>query len=117
MKRQDSLRPAGAWEVRRRIKIPALVHAADAIAIERALEELSGVRKAAADVDNHQVIVRYNIIRTDYQAVVEILESAGFSPLNNWWSRYKAGWFQYVDTNGRDNANMPPSHCCNKSPK
>ena len=117
MKREDALKPTGTWEVRRRIKIPALVHAADALAIERALGKLSGVRKAAANIDKHQVVVRYDITGSDYQTIVEVLENTGFPPLNNWWCRYKTKWFQYLDTNGRDSANAPISPCCNKPPK
>ncbi|MBL3618772.1 MAG: cation transporter, partial [gamma proteobacterium endosymbiont of Lamellibrachia anaximandri] len=60
MKTQDSLKPVGTWEVRHRIKIPALVHAADAMVVERAVSALPGVCKVAADVEKHQVIVRYD---------------------------------------------------------
>jgi hypothetical protein len=37
-------------------------------------------------------------------------------PLSNWWTRLKASWYQYTDTNARDNANAPPAACCNKLP-
>ena len=98
MKTQDPMNPVGTWEVRRRIKIPALVHAADAMAVERAVSALSGVRKVATDVGKHQVVVRYDASQSDYQAIVEVLESTGFPPLDNWWSRFKGDWFQYSDT-------------------
>ena len=117
MKTQDPMKPAGTWEVRRRIKIPALVHAADAMAVERAVGALSGVRKVATDVDKHQVDVRYDASQSAYQAIVEVLENAGFPPLDNWWSRVKGNWFQYTDTNAMDNAKAPPPACCNKPPR
>jgi copper chaperone CopZ len=117
MKTQDSMKPTGTWEVRRRIKIPALVHAADAMAVERAVSALPGVRKVATDVDKHQLAVRYDASQSAYQAIVEVLENAGFPPLNTWFSRFKGNWFQFSDTNARDNAKAPPPACCNKPPK
>jgi copper chaperone CopZ len=117
MKVRDPLKPRGTWEVRRRIKIPALAHAADAMAVERAVSALSGVRKVATDVDRHQVIVRYDASQTAYQMIVEVLERTGFPPLDNWWSRVKGNWYQFSDTNARDNAKAPPPVCCNKPPK
>jgi copper chaperone CopZ len=117
MNMQDSMRPVGTWEVRRRIKIPALVHAADAMAVERVVSALSGVRKVAADVDKQEVVVRYDASQSAYQMIVEVLENIGFPPLDNWWSRFKGNWFQYSDTNARDNANAPSPACCNKPPR
>ncbi|USF88647.1 heavy-metal-associated domain-containing protein [Candidatus Endoriftia persephone] len=117
MKTQDSMKPVGTWEVRRRIKIPALVHAADAMAVEDAVRALSGVRNMATDVEKHQLIVRYDASQSAYQAIVEALESAGFPPLDNWWCRFKGSWFEFTDTNARDNAHAPPPACCNKPPK
>lgn len=117
MKSQDPMKPIGTWEVRRRIKVPALVHAADVIAVERAVRKLSGVRRMASDVEKHQVVVRYDASQSSYQAIVEVLENTGFPPLDNWWSRFKGNLYQYTDTNARDNAHAPPPACCNKPPK
>jgi copper chaperone CopZ len=117
MKMQDPMKPADTWEVRRRIKIPALVHAADAVAVERATSALSGVRKVATDVDKHQVVVQYDASQSAYQAIEEVLKNTGFPPLDSWWSRVKSNWFQFSDTNARDNAKAPPPACCNKPPK
>ncbi len=117
MKTQDSMKPAGTWEVRRRIKVPAMAQAADAMAVERAVSALSGVRKVATDLDKQQIVVRYDASQSAYQAIVDALEGAGFPPLKNWWERAKGNWFQFTDTNIRDNAKAPPPACCNKPPK
>jgi hypothetical protein len=53
----------------------------------------------------------------DYLTVVRLLEEQGFPPSNNWWARVKASWFQFTDSNARENANLPPPACCNKAPK
>jgi len=117
MNAQDPMKPTGTWEVRRRIRIPALVHAADAMAVEFAVSALSGVRKVATDVDKHQLVVRYDASESAYQEIVEVLENAGFPPLSTWLSRMKGSLFQFSDTNARDNAKAPPPACCNKPPK
>lgn len=117
MKIRDSMKPVGTWEVRRRIKIPGLAHAADTMAVEYAVSMLPGVRKVAADVGKHQVVVLYDASQLAYQSVVEVLENTGFPPVDSWWSRFKGNWFQYTDTNARESAHAPPPACCNKPPK
>lgn len=117
MKTQDLTKPVGVWEVRRRIQIPALVQAADTAAMESTLSTLAGFRKMAADVEKHQIIVRYDASQSDYQSIVDVLENTGFPPLDNWWGRFKGSWFEYCDTNARDNAKAPSPPCCNKPPR
>jgi len=117
MSKRQPLKPTGAWEVRRRIKIPALGHAADAMALERVLGDLGGVCGVAADVERRRITVVYDATGTDFRTIEEALENTGFPPLDNRWSRFKARWFQYSDTNARGNANARPSPCCNKPPK
>ncbi|MEW8029015.1 MAG: heavy-metal-associated domain-containing protein [Candidatus Thiodiazotropha sp.] len=117
MNRQISMKPSGPWEVRRRIKLQSMGHAADALAVERALTELPGVVKVAADVAKHRVVVRYNASQQNFQNIVETMEKTGFPPLNNWWSRFKRNWYRSSDEITRENANAPPPKCCNKPPK
>ena len=117
MKAKNSLKPVGTWEVRRKIKIPALGHAADSMFIERTLQVLDGVRRVRADEIRHRIDIRYDATETDYQALLTALENAGFPPLDNWWSRRKSNWFEYLDTNARESANAPSRACCNKPPK
>jgi len=117
MKTQDPLKPAGVWEVRRRIRVPALVDVDDAMAVERAIRALPGVRKVVTEVDKHRIGVRYDATQSTYQAVVEVLGNIGFPPLDDWWSRFKGNMYQFSDTNARDNAKAPPPACCNKPPR
>jgi hypothetical protein len=112
MKTIDPLKPVGAWEVRRRIKIPALVHEADAIVAERTLGALRGILKVRADLGKHKIEVRYDITASDFRTIADALAEVGLPHPNNWWWRYKANQLQYLDTNGRDNANTPAPPCC-----
>jgi hypothetical protein len=117
MKSQDQMKPTGTWEVRRGFTLPALVQAANAAEIERLVGDLPGVCKLSIDLEKHQIAVLYDASKTDYQTIVVTLQNSGFPPLDNWWGRVKGGWFQFTDTNARDNAKAPPPACCNKSPK
>ena len=111
------MKPTGTWEVRRRIRVPVLGHTADTMAVERVLGALSGVRMVAGNVAKRQVTVLYDAPVLDYRSIEEELQNMGFPPLDTWWSRFKGSWFQYTDTNARENANARPSPCCNKPPK
>ena len=117
MYRQDQIKPTGAWDVRRKIKIPALVHQADAMAVEGKIGSLLGVHSVAADIGKRQLIVCYDITGSDYQSIVELLADTGFPPLDNWLSRRKKSWYEYTEATARENAKAPPPACCNKPPK
>lgn len=117
MNHPAQMKPTGTWDVRRKIRVPALGHAEDAMAVERVLDAISGVRMVAADVAKRQVTVLYDATVLDYRSIEEGLQTMGFPPLDTWWSRFKGSCFQYSDTNARENAHVRPSACCNKPPK
>ena len=117
MHTHDSMKPVGPWEVKRSIKIPALSHEADGIAVERAIHSLSGISKVSTDVGKQKIIVRYDTRQSEYRVILALLEQVGFPPVRNWWNNFKGNWYQYCDTNARDNAKLPPPACCNKPPK
>ncbi|MCB1750952.1 MAG: heavy-metal-associated domain-containing protein [Gammaproteobacteria bacterium] len=117
MKNSGSMKSTGAWDVNRRISVPALVHAADGMAIERAVNALSGVRSVTVNLDKHLLVVCYDASKSDYQLIVESLKNTGFPPSDDWRSRVRGSWYQFSDTNARDNAKAPPSACCNKPPR
>lgn len=117
MERSAATKPTGVWDVRRKIKIPALVHQADAMTLEGRVESLPGVHSVAADIEKRQLIVCYDVTGSDYQSIIEALEDTGFPPLDNWLSRRKRSWYEYTETTARENAKAPPPPCCNKPPK
>jgi len=117
MKKDDSLRPEGPWEVRRKINLPSMVHAADGMTVERVVREMPGVLNVASNVKKHQLVVRYNASLLNYHSIVDRIENTGFPPLDNWWNRFKSSLYRYSDDNARDNAKAPPPACCNKPPK
>ena len=115
MKTQQLEHPAD--EVRRLIAIPALTGEVDAMMVEQAVNVLPGVANVAADITKHRLMVQYDAAQSDYQAIVQALDSAGFPPSHGWSSRIRGSVYQFLDTNARDNAKAPPPACCNKPPK
>ncbi len=106
------LSPQGAWEVKRRITVSAMAHQSDTRAITEHLRRMSGVRGASADIERHCVTVVYDITQSSYLEVLAALAETGFPAADNRWARFKANYFQYLDTNGRDSANAPAPPCC-----
>ena len=104
------------WEVRRRIRLPALQHPADDVAAERALAGIDGVLGVSVDHAKRWVAVDYLITKTDYQSLERALEAAGLTPATRGWARLRSAWYQNLDLTGRENAAEPTPACCNKPP-
>ena len=111
---RNNTRPSsqGDWIVKRRFTLPAMAQESDAQAIAERFGRLSGVRGTSADIERHRLTVVYDFTQSDCMAVLAALEETGFPVADNRWARFKTNLFQYLDTNGRDNANAPAAPCC-----
>jgi copper chaperone CopZ len=88
MKTQQLEHPAD--EVRRRIEIPVLAGDADVMMVEQAVNALPGVASVTADIAKHRLMVQYDAAQSDYQAIIQALDSAGFPP-SHCWSKQDQG--------------------------
>jgi len=102
----------GVWDVKRKISLPSLSHQADGDMVASTVAGLAGVHEVQVDVAGQQLLVLYDVTRVDYQTILDALAQAGYPAKDDWWARVKRGWFQYLDTNGRENANAPEPPCC-----
>ncbi len=102
----------GAWEVKRHISLPAMMHERDAQVVARHVEGIPGVRGTKTDTDRHRITVVYDITLLDYSHLLDALTEIGFPTRDTWWSRLKTSWCHYADVTGRENANAPPAPCC-----
>jgi hypothetical protein len=109
---------SGTWDVKRNIRIPSLEHSVDTTELIETLEAVSGVHEAEAEADTkkHYVTVIYDASKTDYRSIVHALEEMGYMASASWWTKILSSWYQFTDENAHDNANAPPSACCNKPP-
>ncbi len=117
MQKIDSLQPEKAWHMCRTIRLAALTHPADAMAIERALQQKPGIIRLQTDVKKKRLRIIYDVTVADLATIVDLLEGAGFPPENNWQWRLKYNWYTYLDENAKANAKAPAPPCCNKPPK
>jgi len=106
------LKTEGAWEVKRDITLPSLSQERDTQLIMQHLKALPGLRGTQTDLKRQRVTVVYTQTQLDYGTVLQTLESIGFPTSQSRWSRMKANWLQFLDENGRENANAPPPPCC-----
>jgi hypothetical protein len=104
------------WEVRRRIRLPALQDPGDGAAAVRALAGIDGVLRVSVDPAKRWAAVDYLVTKTDYQSLEQALDAAGLKPATGRWARLRSGWYQNLDLTGRENAAEPPPACCNKPP-
>lgn len=117
MTTQQVIKATGAWDAKRKIKIPALVSISDAQTIEALLQKLPGVKQVVVNLKKHTVVVCHDVTQTDYLGIVNTLDKTGYSPLDNRWGRFRKKLFMFLDTNAKDSANAPERPCCNKPPK
>jgi len=113
----NKVEPRSAWEVKRKIRLPAaLANPADLENVERTLRDIDGVLQVSADHAKRTILVRYLVTQTDYQSLERALDAAGLAPAAGRWARFKSGWYQNLDLTGRDNASAPAPACCSKPP-
>jgi hypothetical protein len=113
----DSTQDTGAWEVRRRFKIPALAQARDTSSLDQALCQIPGLHRVQVDPQRQQLEAWYDVRRVSYQQILTTLADAGYPPPDSWWFRRRQSWYRFTETNDRENAKTPPAACCNKSPR
>ena len=110
-------RSTSAWEVTRRLKIPAMDEAADERKLIQGLTAVPGVRSVVAEADKQRLEVRYAASETDYRAITHVLAGLGYPVATDRWSTFKGSWYQFTDINARENAEAPEPACCNKAPR
>ena len=107
---------SAVWKVNRRIKVPELINSNDKLLIEQAMSKLTGLESMDIDINKQQLTVNYDASQLNFSTITKILHHIGKPPINNFWARVKASWYDYTDTNAKENANAPPPICCNKPP-
>lgn len=117
MSQDKPVQSNGIWDVSRKISVPSLVSDADATALIQALQGVAGVKTVVSETTQHCLVVRYDASVVDYLTLLQVLREIGHPPAYTWWARLKGNWYQFTDSNSRENANLPPPACCNKAPK
>jgi copper chaperone CopZ len=113
MTQHESVLATGeSLEAKRSFTLPGMSHERDAQVVAERLGHLAGVRGVRTDVRRHRVTVVYDLTRLDCRRVLDVLADSGFPAPDTRWARLKTSWLQYLDENGRANANAPEAPCC-----
>lgn len=105
----------GDWHVTHRIYLRAAPDLASAKDIIAELKEMDGVE--SVKVVRRRIKVCYDLTQTTYQTLCEHVTGLGHALDRSWPWRWLASWHQSTDETGRENANLPPAHCCNRVPR
>ncbi len=84
--------------------------AKQAVEVIGALEGVSAV--VATGRRRSGLRVTYDASRIGFGALRKALQEAGLTPVSGPWSRLRAAWFNYLDTNARANAGTSGGSCC-----
>ena len=85
-------------------------------AIIQALEKMPGVARASIDERTSRLTLSYDSSKRNISEIETVLQAYDGGFAEDWWTRFKIGWYRNLDTNARDNAHAEV-HCCNKPPK
>jgi len=107
----------GNWLVTRTIRLQDMANWSDIQTIEAILKPLNGIHTLTTDIDNEGISVTYDASCLDYLTIIQTLKQANIPIKNTWWTHLKGSWYQYTDSNARDNAHAPAAPCCNKPPR
>ena len=105
------------WTVRRTLRLAGTVSADEVVRLKEPLESLEGLIGFSIEQGSDRLKVIYNVMKMDYQVLDKTLDALGCPLSSGSWSRIKGWFYQFSDTNARDNAKAPPPPCCNKPPR
>ncbi|MCP4285621.1 MAG: heavy-metal-associated domain-containing protein, partial [Gammaproteobacteria bacterium] len=112
MSKQDYMHVKSAYDTKHWIRVPALNHRFDADAILNNLNIIPGVHEVLTEIRHKRVRVLYDQTQIDYLSIEDALAEVGFPAETRWWWRLKGSWFQYLDSNARENFSAPSAPCC-----
>lgn len=112
MSREEFIKIRGAWDARHWVRVPSLVDKPQATKITQVLGEVPGIKTVMTYPKRQKIRVTYDQTKVNFCQIQAALEVADLPTADDWWSRSKAAWFQYLDQNAQVNANIPASPCC-----
>lgn len=112
MSRDQFIRMRGAWDTRHWIRIPALDGPISGERLKTSIEQLEGVRLVLTYPLRQKIRVTYDQTKIDYRKILNALAQLELPAAEDWLSKAKGNWFQYLDETARENARVPASPCC-----
>jgi copper chaperone CopZ len=105
-------KPNSAFVVHRSLPVPGVHDQGNVQTIHDCLGGLDGVQEVDVDSARKRVRVVYDAAQVGFEAIEKVLIDAGYPLADNWWVRFKSGWYRYLDENARANAQSKGGACC-----
>jgi hypothetical protein len=79
------------------------------------IEQIYGLDAISFDQKTQVINLAYDASQIMIDGIEYVLKQHGMEISHDWWTRFKEGYYRFVDQNVKDNAKAV-SHCCNKPP-
>jgi len=76
-----------------------------------AVDSLDGIDEIDYDAKTQRLNLSYDATHLSLQKVEKLLQEYHLAIRDNWWNKLKTGYYEFVDTNVKSNAEHQPS-CC-----
>lgn len=80
------------------------------------VDELLGLDDISFDDRTHVLNIAYDASRLCLDGIEDILKKHGVEISHDWWTRFKTGYYRFVDENVKDNASHEPWSCHQSPP-
>ncbi|SDJ17637.1 hypothetical protein SAMN04488540_105209 [Ferrimonas sediminum] len=84
-------------------------------AAEEELDQLYGMDDISFDETSNVLNLAYDASRLCLDGIEEVLQKHGIKVSHDWWTRFKEGYYRFIDQNVKDHATHKP-WSCHKSP-
>tara|TARA_B100000745_G_scaffold300562_1_gene255302 strand:- start:5477 stop:5848 length:372 start_codon:yes stop_codon:yes gene_type:complete len=75
------------------------------------IDEIYGLDAVSFDERSHVLNVAYDATRICIDCIEEVLTKYEIEISHDWWTRFKEGYYRFVDQNVKDNASSEPWSC------
>jgi len=82
--------------------------------IKAAIDEVNkmyGLDDVSFDEKSHVLNFAYDATHLSLDGIEKVLDKHGLKVSHDWWTRFKEGYYRFVDDNVKDNANHEPWSC------
>jgi hypothetical protein len=110
--KKESDKPDDAFVVHRSLRVKAAHDDNSMQMICDRLAPLEGMQKTEIDSGREKISITYNAAQLGFAEIEKTLVDAGYPSAVGWWSRFKAGWYRYLDENAQTNAKSKGGACC-----
>ena len=101
-----------AFIVHRKISIPTIQENDSRTSIGILLSEIKAIHNYDFNENRKTVQITYDNSLIGFGDIERSLTECGHPISNSWWSKYKSGWYRYLDENAKANAKIKGSACC-----